>query len=340
MSRYQRIFLSDIHLSSQPLYDSNVAWYDSNKHRKRLLQFLENQVLAKAHQVKDLILVGDLFDNWVCPADEIPPTYDEILDANSEELDHLKAAIEKGINVFFIHGNHDYDLPRVVLESRVPGLKVITAYKGAGRTHAEHGHLYTLFNKPDFRNDPAYGRPLGYYISRLHASSDHEGISFTDIICALDDVLEAAITPSTLIESLIEALAERANYVTEIVMPDGRSKTIEEIKIQYRDLAAQHGYGLLGLRTAIREFELGFSADKLSRDFGFNIVLFGHTHRKKIDKDFLFVEDRIYANTGAWCEDEASYVIIEKYPLKSGISVKLVDVDMNGSITNRRTKRL
>ncbi len=340
MSRYQRIFLSDIHLSSQALYDSNTAWYDSKAHRKRLLRFLENQVLAKAHQVKDLILVGDLFDNWVCPADEKPPTYDEILDANPEELDYLIKAIERDINVFFIHGNHDYDMPRSALESRVPGLKVITAYKGAGRTHAEHGHLYTLFNKPDYRNDPAYGRPLGYYISRLHASSGHEGVSFTDIICALDDVLEAAIMPETLVESLIEALAERANYTTEIVMPNGRPKTIEKIKVQYRDLAAQHGYGLLGLRTAIREYELGFSADTLCRDFDFNIVLFGHTHRKKLDKDFLFVEDRIYANTGAWCEDEASCVIIEKYPLKSGIAVKLVDVDMKGSTTNRQTKHL
>ena len=61
---------------------------------------------------------------------------------------------------------------------------------------------------------------------------------------------------------------------------------------------------------------------------------------KKIDKDFLFTEDRIYANTGAWCEDDASCVIIEKFPLKSGIIVKLVNVGVDGSVTNTHTRRL
>ncbi|WP_420628412.1 metallophosphoesterase [Candidatus Leptofilum sp.] len=340
MSRYQRIFVSDVHLSSQRLYDSKKAWYDSNNHRNRFLSFLDNQVLVKSKQVKDLILLGDLFDNWVCPADEEPPTFNEILAANPKELERLRKAINLGIKVFFVHGNHDYTLPKSLLEKEVPGLKVITAYKGAGRTHAEHGHLCTLFNRPDYLNDPAYGRPLGYYISRLHTSSNHAGFSFADIVFALDDVLEAAVTSATMIESLIEALAERANNVTEIMMPGGQIKTIDEIKKQYRDLPTQQGHSLLSLRTAIRELELGFHADQLCRDFGFNVVLFGHTHHKKIDKDFLFVEDRIYANTGTWCDKNASCVIVEKYPLKSGISVKLVDVDLNGSITNTRTRRL
>lgn len=227
MSRYQRIFISDVHLSSQRLYDSKKAWYDPNHHRNRLLSFLDNQILARSKQVKDLILLGDLFDNWVCPADEEPPTFNEILAVNSKELDRLNKAVNLGINVFFIHGNHDYTLPKTLLESEVPGLKVITAYKGAGRTHAEHGHLCTLFNRPDYLNDPAYGRPLGYYFSRLQASSEHKEISFIDIISTLDHVLEAALTPETLIEALIEALAERANNVTKIVMPGGKEKQLK-----------------------------------------------------------------------------------------------------------------
>lgn len=105
-------------------------------------------------------------------------------------------------------------------------------------------------------------------------------------------------------------------------------------------MPTQYGHSLLSLRTAIREYELGFHADQLCRDFGFNVVIFGHTHRKKIDKDFLVTEDRIYANTGAWCEDDASCVIIEKFPLKSGIIVKLVNVGVDGSVTNTHTRRL
>ncbi|MAT99884.1 MAG: hypothetical protein CL608_22310 [Anaerolineaceae bacterium] len=123
-------------------------------------------------------------------------------------------------------------------------------------------------------------------------------------------------------------------------MPDGQPKTIDAIKAQYRNLDGQHQYGLSGLKAAVWEYELGFHADKLCRDFDFNIILFGHTHREKIDKDFLFTDNRVYANTGAWCEENANCVIIEKYPLKSGITVKLVDVGVNGSITDTRTRHL
>ncbi|MAT99885.1 MAG: hypothetical protein CL608_22315 [Anaerolineaceae bacterium] len=152
-----------------------------------VLKLLSVLHLARSNQIKDLVLLGDVFDNWVCPAEQVPPSYDEIMSANLEELDRLEQAVKKGINVFYIHGNHDYDLPKALLENQVPGLQVIAAYK-SGRTHAEHGHLHTLFNNPDYLNDPGYGRPLGYYISRLYASSGH-AMSFSDIVSTLDDVI-------------------------------------------------------------------------------------------------------------------------------------------------------
>ena len=51
MSRYQRIFLSDVHLSSQTLYDSHTARYDADQHRTRFLNFFDKQILSKCRKV-------------------------------------------------------------------------------------------------------------------------------------------------------------------------------------------------------------------------------------------------------------------------------------------------
>ncbi|MEM7117971.1 MAG: metallophosphoesterase [Chloroflexota bacterium] len=339
MSRYKRIFISDIHLSSQALYDSGHARYKPDKHRSRLLNFLDKQVLAKSGQIKDLVLLGDIFDNWSCPADEVPPTYQDILAANSEELGRLQEAVEKGIKVFFVAGNHDYDLPKNLIETAVPGLKVIPAYKGTGRTHAEHGHECTPFNRLDFHSDPVHGRPVGYYIARLHATTGEEADSIGDMLLKLERTLNVLTSTSSLVETIVRTLAVHAE-VDHVVMPDHTEKSIETIVRQYQGLFDQPQNRVLGVATAINEFELGFHADRMSRTQGFNVVLFGHTHRRKLDKDFLFVEDRIYANTGSWCDDEASCVIVEKYPLKSGCTVKLVEVRGDGKIRDTDTKRL
>ena len=45
---------------------------------------------------------------------------------------------------------------------------------------------------------------------------------------------------------------------------------------------------------------LGTVVDQLCSD-GVEIVVFGHSHDTKMDKDTLFVKDRIYANCGYWC---------------------------------------
>lgn len=92
MAKTKRFFISDIHLNSQTLYDDpkQPAWYNPEIHNPRLLGFLEKTVLAQKDQVKDLILLGDVFNTWVCPAKKVPPKYSEIFTANRPVLNMFK----------------------------------------------------------------------------------------------------------------------------------------------------------------------------------------------------------------------------------------------------------
>lgn len=329
MARTKRIFISDVHMNVDDYY-GDISWYNGQSHRSRFLAFLEKHVLKKQHQIKDLVILGDLFDNWVCPPEDEPPTWNRLFTDNPEELDLLAGIAQTGVNVLYSHGNHDYDLPGRMLMDRVPGLRCINAYKGAGRVHAEHGHMHTLFNRPDFLNDPAFGRPIGYFITRL--ASCGEG-SLTEIHQYLDDILRAAFTSETIFGAILEGLAERAGGVGEVQMPDGQDISVKDLKGRYESLGAQHGIGIWDLgMEAFHDGNLEGVGDRLCSTMGFNVCLFGHTHHAKIDKDWLFVEDRIYANCGTWCSDYAHFVTIDKRPIKSGLQVGLSQVDSKGEV--------
>ncbi len=338
MARANRIFISDVHLSSQRLYDyhrpdgSSPAWYDPGAHRTRLLGFLDKHVLSKAEHVKDLVIIGDLFDNWVCPADLEPPTWEELIESNSPEMEAFRAAVGEGIQLFYIPGNHDFDAADSKLEEAVAGMRVIEAYSGAGRTHAEHGHAYTLFNSRDFLNDPRFGRPVGYFISRLSSTIPGSGRTFEDYLSYVDDVVEALTSPATLVDAIIEALAEKAG-VDEVVMPGGETVSIDEVKKRYGQLCEQRKVGLYGLRDRLfgRDY-LRTTADQLCKRYGRNLVLFGHTHDAGVSKEKVGHEHRIYANTGTWCREKAHCVIVRKSPLKSGVRVDLARVGDDGKI--------
>jgi len=83
----KRIFISDIHLGDDARYRDpephRRARFFPDEHGERLLSFLNQRILAEKDRVKDLVLLGDVFDTWVCPFDAMPPTYESIF--SSEE---------------------------------------------------------------------------------------------------------------------------------------------------------------------------------------------------------------------------------------------------------------
>jgi len=119
----RRIFISDIHMSSAKAYNSTKypSWFRPERDEERLLNFLDKSVLKQSEQIKDLVLLGDIFNTWVWPAEEPPPAYADIFKANKQFLDKLEEIISASVNVFFINGNHDFDLsPAMIQEGGGP----------------------------------------------------------------------------------------------------------------------------------------------------------------------------------------------------------------------------
>ena len=342
MAKTRRIFISDIHLSSQKLYDDpkKPAWYDPDKHNPRLLGFLDNHVLKNKDKIKDLVLLGDVFNTWVCPVDSKPPTYNQIFAANKPVMNKFKQIIKAGINIFYINGNHDFDLSPDAIQNAVKGLKAIKFYR-TGRIHAEHGNQYDIYNKPDYITDPAYGRPIGYFISRLVTSINSGGLGLLDLPTYLDDVLEAALTSQNIFSSIIEGLAERAGLKDKdtIKMPDQKKVSIESLKERYEKLGEIYSLSELISDLYQRRY-LNGPADRLCQKFDFKVVVFGHTHNAMIDKDFFLVEDRIYANTGSWCKNNAYCVEIDKSDSFKSTKVFLHKVDNKGKISDTQKKEV
>ena len=69
------------------------------------------------------------------------------------------------------------------------------------------------------------------------------------------------------------------------------------------------------------------------------VVVFGHTHTAKIDKDSLFVKDRVYVNSGNWCGKEAHCVVVE--PGDNGkTAASLLSIDSGGEIVADESRKI
>jgi hypothetical protein len=178
-----------------------------------------------------------------------------------------------------------------------------------------------MFNAPDAVNNPGSRLPLGYFISRVIATKARDtGDAKRHYWTYADDLLEI-LGPQKLGESVFEAVLEEAHLDndTEIHMPtrNGKAKivTAGQVKEKYTSLYDQwiktHGIGI-ALKAMLAEIGLlGRMADHLCKKSDTNIVVFGHSHDWKLDKDKWFVEDRIYANCGTWCDGEKPCTWVE-----------------------------
>lgn len=222
-TRNKLVFISDLHMNVFGPY----SWL--NKHAIDLVQFL-NTVNTR-EDVAELIILGDLLDDWVCPVDYTPQTFGDILDANYnngvvpalQEVCH-----NKNITVAYVTGNHDMlsfksenkeiiakTFPEMVILSDSPGLGAY--YTEDKVIWAEHGHRYTLFNAPDTWSRSGGHLPMGYFISRLAASKSlAEGQVYTT-----PDVLDQFLnSPAEVIEYLQQAgyEGEVGNIIDDVLI--------------------------------------------------------------------------------------------------------------------------
>ncbi|HCT94848.1 MAG: hypothetical protein A2X19_10795 [Bacteroidetes bacterium GWE2_39_28] len=176
------VVISDIHLGA------DLAYAECNENLGLLEEFLKR--LKKSPNVKELVIAGDLLDEWFVPA--TIDTYQgkdqadfvkRIAAANKGVIDVLNSIIkEKKILVTYVPGNHDLTVTEESVRLILPGINQkrdpelgLGTYSPVGipEIAIEHGHRYNFFCAPDpiSNQDIAPGTitPPGYFFTRLAA---------------------------------------------------------------------------------------------------------------------------------------------------------------------------
>lgn len=185
MARNSIVCISDIHMGDQRSAARGYGWFSKNE---AALESLLDVILSSG-QVRQLVILGDLFDEWVVPYRLSP--FDTLAGvANSRDyfisvanapvnsgiVNKLRAiAMSGNIQLNYVPGNHDMLLTREVIQEIIPG--VIWQGDSTGLGHyspmsefiMEHGHRYDFFNCPQPLANPGHILPPGYFISRLDA---------------------------------------------------------------------------------------------------------------------------------------------------------------------------
>jgi UDP-2,3-diacylglucosamine pyrophosphatase LpxH len=183
------VVLSDIHLGA------DLAYAECNKNLSSLQKLLK-QINASPN-VKELVIAGDLLDEWFAPA--TVDTYagkdqrdfvERIAATNKGVIDGFNDIIQSGkILVTYVPGNHDLTITAENIDNIFPGINQARDKEQGLGTYSpadypkiaiEHGHRYNFFCAPDpiSNQDVAPGTimPPGYFVTRimaLHVLQNH-----------------------------------------------------------------------------------------------------------------------------------------------------------------------
>lgn len=179
------VCISDIHMGDPRAIANGYCWFSKNA---SALESLLDMAL-NSPQVRQVVILGDLFDGWVVPYRMTPfDSSNGITDSreyflsvagnpvNQNVISKLKAIASSGsIQLIYIPGNHDMLLTQEVLQEIIPGISWQGDSNGLGHYSPlseiimEHGHRYDFFNCPQPLSNPGHILPPGYFISRLDA---------------------------------------------------------------------------------------------------------------------------------------------------------------------------
>jgi len=176
------VVVSDIHLGA------NLDYAECRKNLGAFEKLLKQ--IKAAPNVKEIVIAGDLLDEWFVPA--TTDTYDgkdqadfvqRIKKANLAVFDAMNSIIqEKKIRVTYVPGNHDLTITAANIEAVLPGINQARDNALGLGTYSpidypkiaiEHGHRYNYFCAPDpiSNQDIAPGTilPPGYFFTRIAA---------------------------------------------------------------------------------------------------------------------------------------------------------------------------
>ncbi|MFA6594457.1 MAG: metallophosphoesterase [Candidatus Buchananbacteria bacterium] len=176
------VVISDLHLGA------DISYAECNKNRSPLQKLLKQ--IGASPNVKELVIAGDLFDEWFVPAtidtyagkdqrdfvQRIATTNKGVIDAFN---DIIKA---KKILVTYVPGNHDLTITAENINLILPGINQARDKEQGLGTYSpadypqvaiEHGHRYNFFCAPDPLSNQAVApgtiMPPGYFFTRIAA---------------------------------------------------------------------------------------------------------------------------------------------------------------------------
>jgi UDP-2,3-diacylglucosamine pyrophosphatase LpxH len=164
---------------------NKYCWFSKNEDA---LTDLLDLVLTQ-HKVRQVVILGDLFDEWVIPyrfppfdsANGIDDSREYFLSVanspvNQPVIDKLKAIASSGVTqLIYVPGNHDMLLTQEILQEIIPGVIWKGTSNGMGQYSPvneiimEHGHRFDFFNCPQPLVSQGHMLPPGFFISRLQA---------------------------------------------------------------------------------------------------------------------------------------------------------------------------
>lgn len=258
MAITRRIFISDLHLGTDRSVQTHFPYCWLNKHAKYLARFLGQ--LTRRSDVRELVILGDMLDDWVIPANLDPDpssayqdTFDAICRAQQNRLivNYLKllASPDSGVQVSYVPGNHDMAVTRDFLETTFPGIRWIgnhhpdTHIYHGGNISAEHGHRFCLFNAPDDLTGNPNQLPLGYYISRCAAREEMQDGRGLDVVATIARFIKELFRedqdiPVAVLGTVAREAGMRSN--SSFHMPKGQAPlTVAQVKQRFADLIPQ-----------------------------------------------------------------------------------------------------
>ncbi len=268
---YEAVVLSDLHIGD----NTRTCWYQTSLHEKALVAVLR-WIIARQSSVREVILLGDIFDVWTYPPAVQPPSLDQIRQANPGLFSPSGpvAALVKAFpnRVHLMLGNHDGTLrfdDVALLNAKLQGnlargeaiqletcpVRVIRS--GTVATAFSHGHHWCMFNSPDPKS-PWAPLPLGHVVSRAIAHAWDRDLPYHKTVADLaghgNDIVRKAIQKdlgdlwpprgsrtrirSELVTRLIAALCKSSGMTatTPIHLPGGGVTKLQDAETAFRDL--------------------------------------------------------------------------------------------------------
>lgn len=304
------IIVSDLYIGT----NAPNARYQKNVHERYLMTIL-NDIMACADQIREVILLGDIFELSYYHPSELPPSFDEIIEKNSDLLGpngklRQVLSILRG-RMVYIPGDHDSNLSMADL-NKIKSREGYTIKYHTGiyvplydsSILFTHGHESTLLNAPNLET---YLRPLpiGYFLNRAMA---YCGKNY-------DIALFASELPHLLmnlkITEFVSGLRKAICYFTGIPA-DMQIRIKDTLSVSFHDLETIYKYMIydfynklhkLGIhKESISYHDLLLNMDKtylpMATETNMETVVMGNKHSpSKISRNSKVN----YYNTGTLC---------------------------------------